>query len=429
MKTYRTLFLMFSLIALLSSCKKDKCNRTYYYQTWEPVYMSWTDLRAAVHNEGAKTLSSPGKIWLMGNYVFVSEVNKGIHVIDNTNPASPRNALFINIPGNLDIATKGSVLYADSYVDLLSFDISNPENPVLINRQENVIPARDYNQYGYYSYDPNLGVIADWKQVVKTVESSCDQGYNIWSGGPMVFEDAVNVLPSNTTTGSANVNIPVPGVGGSMARFTVLNDYLYVVGTATLESFNVSNAGNPSHTSTTNLGWNVETIFPYNNMLFIGTMSGMHIMSTIVPSNPSEIGSYSHITSCDPVAVQGDYAYVTLRDGTPCQSFTNQLEVVNISNPSAPTQVAVYPMTNPHGLGIDEEKLFICDGPDGLKVYDATNPTTIADNMVVHFGNIQATDVIPWNDKLLMIGANGLYQYDYTDIQNIHLLSVIPVVK
>jgi hypothetical protein len=86
-------------------------------------------------------------------------------------------------------------------------------------------------------------------------------------------------------------------------------------------------------------------------------------------------------------------------------------------------------MTNPHGLGKDDNTLFICDGTAGLKVYDATIPTTISTTPIVTFNNIQATDVIPFNNKLLMIGEDGFYQYDYSNIQNITLLSKIAVEK
>ena len=86
-------------------------------------------------------------------------------------------------------------------------------------------------------------------------------------------------------------------------------------------------------------------------------------------------------------------------------------------------------MTSPRGLGIDNKTLFVCDGNDGLKVYNATNVMQIGNNQVAHFSNIQATDVIPFNNRLLMIGEDGLYQYDYSNIQNITQLSRIPVVK
>ena len=63
---------------------------------------------------------------MYGNYIFLNEVNKGVHIIDNSNPAKPSIKAFINIPGNVDIAVKGSTLYADLFADLVVVDISNP---------------------------------------------------------------------------------------------------------------------------------------------------------------------------------------------------------------------------------------------------------------------------------------------------------------
>ena len=40
---------------------------------------------------------------------------------------------------------------------------------------------------------------------------------------------------------------------------------------------------------------------------------------------------------------------------------------------------------------------------------------------------MKALDVIPINNVLLMIAEDGLYQYDYSDINNLELLSVIPI--
>jgi len=84
-------------------------------------------------------------------------------------------------------------------------------------------------------------------------------------------------------------------------------------------------------------------------------------------------------------------------------------------------------MTHPLGLGIDNNTLFICDDEDGLKIYDAADASNIASNQLAHYENVNATDVIPFNDVLMMIGNDGLYQYDYSNINNITLLSKIPI--
>ncbi|MES2620074.1 MAG: hypothetical protein V4615_04410 [Bacteroidota bacterium] len=410
---------------MFSSCKKDKCEQTITYKNYEPVYMSYEDLRNSVKSEPAQALKKPGKIYLKGNYIFVNEVDKGIHIIDNTNPSSPQNISFISIPGNMDIAAIGNTLYADSYIDLLSLDISNPLSVTITKRVENALPDRIYSSG--YSADATKGVVTEWveKIVTEKVSTDCNGGGGWWGRGPWMEGDVLNsnggVMVPNTFTKAS------PGIGGSMARFTIANNTLYVVDQSSLRMFSIS--GGLSSLGTSYVGRNIETIFPYNNHLFIGSTNGMFIYNISNPTSPSYVSTYTHGTACDPVVVDDNYAYITLRSGTPCNTTFNQLEVVNIQNLASPTLSHTVQMTNPHGLGKDGATLFICDGSAGLKVFDATNPTNISTTPTVTFSNIQATDVIPFNNKLLMIGEDGLYQYDYSNVQNISLLSRIVVEK
>ncbi len=414
-------------ILFFASCKKDKCIQTVTYKTYEPVYMSYDELRAAVKSEPSRPLKKPGKIYLKGNYIFVNEVDKGIHIINNSNPSAPQNIGFINIPGNMDIAATGNVLYADSYVDLLALDISNPQNVTVLQRLQDALPQRSFTG-GYYA-DPQKGVAIEWKEVEKTEElqGNCTTGGG-WYGGPWVMEGDV-MTATNTAGNTVTFNKNTPGVGGSMARFTISNNTLYVVDDFNLRRFNISSPSSPVSTGTSYIGRNIETIFPYNNRLFIGSTNGMFIYDISNPDNPTYVSTYIHGTACDPVVVDDNYAYITLRSGTPCNTSLNQLEVVNIQNITNPTLSHTVLMSNPHGLGKDGSALFICDGTAGLKVMDATNPVAIPSTPVVHVSNIQATDVIPFNKKLLMISDDGLYQYDYTNVQNINMLSRIPVEK
>ena len=77
-------------------------------------------------------------------------------------------------------------------------------------------------------------------------------------------------------------------------------------------------------------------------------------------------------------------------------------------------------MSNPHGLGIKDDWLFVCDGSAGLKVYDIEETPDL--RLIDQFSNINTYDVIPLEDKLLMIGDGILYQYSYKS-NEINLLS------
>lgn len=417
--------LLIALSSLLQGCT-DNCEITETYTYYEPVYTSLEELRAMVSVTDPAVLQSTGKIYFKDNHLFINEVGKGIHVIDNRDPANPTPLAFVNIPGTSDLSAKGNYLYADSYIDLVVLDISDLNNIHEVNRLEAIFD--NYNNFGFY-VDPELGVVTDWEEIeqMEVYAGDCDEPiYNYRSGiygltnGVAAMEDVA--LSSNTPVVGGS-----PGVGGSMATFTIYDDYLYTIDNSHLTIVDISNLNSPLIHAQQFVGWGIETLFPYNDKLFIGSNSGMYIYDNSDPKNPSQLSVYEHITSCDPVVVEGDYAYVTLRSGSGCQGFSNQLEVVNISDLTNPYLEVTYPMYNPHGLGIDNSTLFICDGEAGLKIYDASDIHSIDQNMKRQYGDIHALDVIPLNNVLMMIGEDGLAQYDYSDIDDIKLLSILPI--
>lgn len=84
-------------------------------------------------------------------------------------------------------------------------------------------------------------------------------------------------------------------------------------------------------------------------------------------------------------------------------------------------------MYNPHGLGIDGDLLFICDGTAGLKIYDKSDPLEIINRKIAHYPDFNTYDVIPMNGTLMLVGEKGIYQYDYSNPQNIVELSRIQI--
>ncbi len=214
------------------------------------------------------------------------------------------------------------------------------------------------------------------------------------------------------------------GTGGSMARFALGDGYLYTVGTSKMSVFDIKNI-TPRKLKVIDLGFGSETIYPYKSMLFIGSTTGMKIFNNQDPSNPSLLSTYSHVLACDPVVVQDNYAYVTLRSGTTCQRAINSLDIVDISKPASPMLVKSIPMKNPHGLAVDGKNLFICEGTFGLKYFDLSDPINPIEKEFL--SDVVSYDVIPNQQKLIVTGQNGIYQYDYSDSKTLKLLSKIPV--
>lgn len=230
--------------------------------------------------------------------------------------------------------------------------------------------------------------------------------------------------------GSADVGPGVTGVGGSMARFAITDNTLYIVTQTSLDVYDIASPSEPARKGKAELGMGIETIFPYQKNLFVGANDGMYIFDSRQPQSPVLLSKYRHVMSCDPVVVQGQFAYVTLRGGVACRQWNNMssLDVVDISNPANPKLLNSQPLETPYGLGVDGTKLFVCEGDKGLKVFDITNPATPTQTQFLT--DVPSYDVIPNKNTLIVTGKKGLYQYRY-DGQSIgtslELLSKIPV--
>ncbi|OFY65976.1 MAG: hypothetical protein A2V64_10070 [Bacteroidetes bacterium RBG_13_43_22] len=417
-------FFSISILLLIS------CEDTTYkeYKGNAPVYMTYSDLRDAVEIKQDVPLSDPGKIYFKDNFIFVVEELKGIHVFDNSDPSAPFKKAFINVPGAVDMAISGNILYTDSYVDLVAIDVQDIENINEVGRVTNVLPYTVPpvdNDYPQASVDKDKGVVLEWE--LKTIK---ERVYNNPVYYPYYETDGIRALASSnykTSYSGGGVSGNGVGIGGSMARFGIKNDVLYLLDGNNIALYDITEKSDPGKLFEFYAGWGIETMFLTEKNMFLGTTTGMIIYDITNPLSLTRISSFSHIRSCDPVVVDDTLAYVTLRSGTTCGGLVNRLDVINIKNLSSPVIVSSFAMKNPHGLGKSGNLLFICDGDAGLKIYDAQNPWLISANLVFSYPSINAYDVIPIDNVLVMIGDDGLYQYDYSNIQNITLLSTIAI--
>ena len=392
------------------SCDKNDDADYEFVQVATPQLMSKTAFRSSVEVIAPKTIEEPGKIYVYQDYIFVSDVHSGIHIIDNSDPKSPKAIKFIQIPGNEDISVKDNFLYADSATDLVIFDISDINNISIIEQLEDVFNVYNYDipveaeavDYGKFDFDDDI--IVGWtltterrKKVDNTMDIALDDGVVLSAG-------------AESTTGT----------GGSLARFQIVDNYLYTVGNYEMAIFNIQNLAEPVLSNTQYAGWNIETMFQAEGYLYLGSTNGMYIYNLVNPSSPEFVSDFTHWEGCDPVVVDGDYAYLTLRGGNLCGQLESVLEVIDISDKTNPTLAARYNLENPYGLGIKNNMLYVCDGTAGLKLFERETSEDL--RLVNSLKDIQAKDVIPLEKSLIMIGGNTLYQYEYMD-NNIGLIS------
>lgn len=417
-------FLLGVISLLLQGCS-DECETYYTYTQYKPVTISMEEAKAMAGVKEPRPLQNPGKLYIKDNFLFISEAGEGVHIFDNSDKTNPVAKAFISIPGSYDMAVLGSVLYADSYTDLVAFDIADVNYISETGRTEEVFKGRGNH---YYYINENNEMVVDYVAELVQTDEPLDCNEESGRPGGRWGRENVNFAQVDASFSGGGDVVNHSGKGGSMARFALQANHLYALDPGNLYIFGLQNPFTPELSNELPLSWNVETIFPYEeDKLFIGTSNGIHILDNSDPSLPKLASSLEHFTACDPVVVENDIAYVTLRAGNACAGNDNQLDVIDVSDIYNPVLLKSYPMTNPHGLGIDNGKLFICEGDFGLKVFDATDIYKIGENLVEHRKDIHAFDVIPFQNVLLLIGENGFYQYDYSEAGSLKLLSHIPV--
>jgi hypothetical protein len=434
---HRPLQLLFLVPVLAIWSCNDQCKETRVVRQMVQVTRSMSELRSLVASDAPQSLVHPGKMYIKGKYLFINEVKEGIHVIDNGDPTNPKFVSFIKIPGNGDLAVRENILYADSFSDLVAINIQDPLNVKEEGRIENVFENGQFDGV-WWSINKTTDAISDASirdynvtYTTETVTTNCEENFI-----SPIFFSFMSMMDASFSSGGKSASSAAPnaaggsnGQGGSMARFALHSNFLYTVGDNNLHLFNISTPTQPKDFATVQIGWGIETIFPYQNKLFIGSTTGMYIYDNSNPAAPKQLSVFQHGRACDPVVVENDLAYVTIRTGNGCGGTQNQLDLVNIENPSNPQLLKTYQMQNPHGLSIDSPTLYLCEGEHGLKVFDVTDKLTIDKNQLAHFTGMDAFDVISLGKTLLVIGKDGFYQYDATDPKNIKLLSKILVEK
>lgn len=202
------------------------------------------------------------------------------------------------------------------------------------------------------------------------------------------------------------------GQGGSTARFAIKGNYLYTVDSRKLTTYDISNAANPTVANTQDVGFEIETIYPFGNRLFIGSTSVIHIFSIDNPAKPEKLSTAISPTvfrRCDPVVAKDTVAFATLRAGTACGGIQSILAVYDIKDIMNPVQKASVTLDAPKGLGYADTILYVCE-PVGLKLFNVKNAYTPQYMSELRDGVYN--DVIPYGNLLFAWVDKGSIIYD-----------------
>lgn len=353
--------------------------------------------------------SSPvrfGKIYLFEQTLYVNELTRGVRQLDISTPGSPTNVGLVDIAGNHDTAIRGTadgrrILYADSYSDLVVFDVTVPSSPQMVDSLKNIF-GRSYA----IGWGDNILL---GRPTAMPVANSVGGLRGCGACSEVVYVDQ----PAEgwaSDAGALRTMGASSGRGGSMARFAIVDDYLYTVDYDELYVFDITDASKPRFVNRVVIGWGIETIFPYTDYLFIGGENGMFIYSRSDPRNPKHISTFQHVRACDPVVVEDTLAYVTLRGGTRCGTVVSALHIVKVADLFNPKLLVSYPLPQPIGLDVRERIAYVCDDSAGVFILDANNLDNIRE--LARITGKPAYDTLLQNDVLIVVSAEVVSFYN-----------------
>lgn len=163
----RILIIALPLLFLFACNLVEKDDNQLTVDGLRPIYGDGEELFKIAIQDTQK-MENPGKIVYLAPRLFVNEVNKGIHVINNQDPLNPVKESFISIPFNKDLAVKNNIIYADNDTDLIAIKYYSFDSVQVLSRQKNVfdrLPAFPENYHGYFEcVDETKGVVVGWEE-------------------------------------------------------------------------------------------------------------------------------------------------------------------------------------------------------------------------------------------------------------------------
>lgn len=253
----------------------------------------------------------------------------------------------------------------------------------------------------------------------------------------LTFLFLITIFVSCTTDfgGQSADDTSAPSINGSYTTMLTVGNRLYAVSTEELTTYDITNRKSPEVIDRQSVGFQIESLYHYDQVLFIGSQSSLHIFSldgSGVPERRSETpyAEFDGAQPCDPVVSNGEKAFVTLSSDVIERSecglrsvLINELRVYDVTDLENPSLEVIMEMDQPKGLSLDGNLLFIALKKDGALILDVSNVHDI--KTIKHFPGFDAFDLIARNGTLLVVGPKQIHTYDYNNVQDIKPLSVI----
>lgn len=172
------------------------------------------------------------------------------------------------------------------------------------------------------------------------------------------------------------------GGAGSLSQMMVVDSTLFVLTGAQhrddgwLTVFDLTDPRRPEMTDVIGLDNAPEALNRHGDLLLIAGRKALTVASVAGDDGLRLLGE--HRQNCpvvfDPVVAEGPVAYRTVIFDDPRNRCSSRLEVIDLTEPHAPRMRATREIDRPRGLAMLDDRLFVADESNGVRVYEMTDP-------------------------------------------------------
>ena len=236
------------------------------------------------------------------------------------------------------------------------------------------------------------------------------------------------VLVACGSDSDTSPNLSGTGQGGSLARFTIVNNQVLVLTSSSIKQYDIQGDGSISFKNEAFLTDDLETIFPYGNNVLIGSSSAVYFLEFNDAENLRLAGTFTHFTACDPVVASGTLAYSTLRTSGCRFDNIEVIDVIDFSNINSPRQVNSIPSESPFGLAVVNDLLFVCER-GGITVFQRVGDGGLDRLAFFEIPDHLPIDIIPQEGFLIVRTDNGIYNVTYSESGEMEVIGSVRIAR
>jgi hypothetical protein len=229
-------------------------------------------------------------------------------------------------------------------------------------------------------------------------------------------------------------NLEQSGKSGSITRFAVFNNYMYVLNMNEVQTYDISNKEKPALLHVLKTDYGLETITIYDNTVYLGSTNALYILDiTTNPAQPAILAKSDRVeafgfTGCDPVVVKDNYAYSTIKIiVNVCGNISAEsaLLVYDVTDKRQPKAVDQFALNLPNGLAYKDNYLFVCDeGVDELVIFDISKPESLK-RMDIQVPINDPVDLIINGNQMIVSCKTNFQVFDVSDVNKIRRMAQI----